>query len=193
MVADHDVTAVGTGGGNGTSKERVVAAAIELLAEGNMSPTAHDIAKRANLGRRTVFRQFRDMEQLYESIIDVIQSRLTVIARPLQSVDWKAKVKEIAERRISYYQEFLPIQRAANAHIHRSPSLQASMMRRKNIMRAFLESSLPREVLNNTVLVEAIDLCLSYETWERLRFQQNLSQLDTMKVIEFLISKTFDT
>jgi len=189
MSAGDDLAAIRIAKDNGSSKERIVAAAIELMAEGNPNPTADDIAKRANLGRRTVFRQFNYMEQLYEALIVEIESRLTVIAMPLNSSDWREQIEEIADRRVLAFQEFLPFKRVAEIHIYRSQKLKESMIRRKAIMRSFLESIVAKNIADNKLLFEAIDLCLSYETWERLRFQQNLSEPDAREVIGLLLSQ----
>ncbi|MBT5683609.1 MAG: TetR family transcriptional regulator, partial [Gammaproteobacteria bacterium] len=47
------------------SKRRIVSAMLELVREGRMAPTAEEVAKRAEVGLRTVFRRFKDMESLY--------------------------------------------------------------------------------------------------------------------------------
>ena len=50
------------------SRSRIVAAMIELVREGCVAPTAEQVALRADVGLRTVFRHFDDMESLYREI-----------------------------------------------------------------------------------------------------------------------------
>ena len=38
---------------------------LELVRAGVIAPTAEEVAARANVGLRTVFRRFKDMESLY--------------------------------------------------------------------------------------------------------------------------------
>jgi AcrR family transcriptional regulator len=51
-----------------TSRQRIVEAMIALVGEGHMSPSAEQVATRAGVGLRTVFRHFADMDSLYASM-----------------------------------------------------------------------------------------------------------------------------
>ena len=44
------------------SRERILDALRELVSEGNLRPTGQQVAARASVSLRTVFRQFDDME-----------------------------------------------------------------------------------------------------------------------------------
>ena len=50
------------------NRQRIVAAMIELIGEGHITPGAEDVAARAGVGLRTVFRHFNDMESLYAAL-----------------------------------------------------------------------------------------------------------------------------
>ena len=50
------------------SREAIAAALFELVGEGNLEPTAQQVADRAHVGIRTVFRHFSDMEALYATL-----------------------------------------------------------------------------------------------------------------------------
>ncbi|HAY44774.1 MAG TPA: transcriptional regulator, partial [Gammaproteobacteria bacterium] len=43
------------------SKRKIVTAMLELVRAGIIAPTAEEVAARANVGLRTVFRRFKDM------------------------------------------------------------------------------------------------------------------------------------
>ena len=51
------------------SRARIVAAMLELVRLGNASPNAVEVAARAGVGLRSVFRHFKDMESLYVEIM----------------------------------------------------------------------------------------------------------------------------
>ena len=53
------------------SRERIVHAMIELIRAGEMSPAAARVAEKANVGLRTVFRHFEEMETLTREISGV--------------------------------------------------------------------------------------------------------------------------
>ena len=47
-----------------TSQRRIVEAMLALVGEGHLTPSAELVAERAEVGLRTVFRQFKDMDTL---------------------------------------------------------------------------------------------------------------------------------
>ena len=53
---------------SGRSRRQVIEAMFELLAEGDMTPSAVAVAERANVGMRTVFRHFEDMDSIYDEM-----------------------------------------------------------------------------------------------------------------------------
>src|SRR5262245_26963929 len=50
------------------SRVAIVRALFELIGEGNPQPTAQQVAERAEVGLRSVFRHFADMETLYAEL-----------------------------------------------------------------------------------------------------------------------------
>ena len=51
------------------SKQAIIDAALALMEEGNLIPTAQQISDRAGVGIRSFFRHFEDMDTLF-AIID---------------------------------------------------------------------------------------------------------------------------
>ena len=50
------------------SRESIVDALFELVGEGVLAPTAQQVAERAGVGLRSVFRHFSDMERLFAAM-----------------------------------------------------------------------------------------------------------------------------
>src|SRR5213076_1131404 len=50
------------------NRNRISQAFLSLVAEGVVAPTAEDVAHRAGVGLRSVFRHFTDMEALYREM-----------------------------------------------------------------------------------------------------------------------------
>lgn len=170
------------------TRQRIIAAVLELLAEGNINPTAEEVALRAHVGRRTVFRHFMDMETLHEDIIVEISKRFTMLGGSFESGDWEGRLQEIMDGRLQRFEKFLPFKRAADAYRHTSPRLQAGYGMRLASMRSTLEGVLPPAIQALRPLFEAIDLTLSYEAWQRLRIEQGLCEADAREVIVTLLS-----
>ena len=50
------------------SRQRILDALVELVEEGELQPTGQQVADRAGVGERTVFRHFEDMETLHAEL-----------------------------------------------------------------------------------------------------------------------------
>lgn len=170
------------------TRRRIVDAAIELMREQNINPTAEEIAVRANIGRRTVFRHFNNMEGLIQLITLELAKPLAIVPVALESNDWQGQIYEIMNRRLAMFELFMPFQRASEAHRHSSPTLQAVYNAYVSSMRSRLIRPLPPEISNRKPLLEAIDVALSLEVWQTLRVKQNLSVEDSSAVVETLLS-----
>ena len=66
------------------NRRRIVAAMLELVRDGAISPGAEEVAERAGVGLRTVFRHFDDMESLYREMAEAMRHELQpLVAAPL--------------------------------------------------------------------------------------------------------------
>jgi AcrR family transcriptional regulator len=157
------------------SRNRIVAAMIELVAEGRITPSAEEVASRAGVGLRTVFRHFNDMESLYAALTSSLAEHYEMWLIPFDSKDWQGQLVEAIERRTATYERLLPFKRAGDAHRHMSPAIQAEHARMLGMMRNRLRSFLPAAITDDEVRFETIDLMLSFEAWQRLRDEQGLS------------------
>lgn len=166
------------------SRDKIVAAMIELVAEGHITPNAEDVAARAKVGLRTVFRHFADMESLYAALTRSLADQYALWLVPFESPDWKGQLGEVIERRTATYERLLPFKRAGDAHRHASPAIQAEHARVLAQMRQRLQALLPPEIAGDAATFETIDLMLSFDVWERLRDQQKLDAAQTRQIVE---------
>ncbi len=164
-----------------------MAAILALVEEGMISPTAEDVAARANVGLRTVFRHFKDMESLYAEIMLELGKRFAALAAPFASADWQGQLRELTERRLTTYEMLMPFKRAADAHRHESKALHAHHAGMLAVMRARLHGLLPTEIASDPALFEALDLTLSFDAWQRLRSEQGLSEAPARSVVQALL------
>ena len=156
------------------SRNRIVAAMIDLVADGRITPSAEEVASRAGVGLRTVFRHFTDMESLYAAMTGRLAEHYEMWLIPFDSTDWQGQLVEVIERRTTTYERLLPFKRAGDAHRHTSPAIQAEHARILAMMRQRLRSFMPRAITDDDVCFETIDLMLSFEAWQRLRDEQRL-------------------
>lgn len=156
---------------------------MEIVHGGEIAPSAEQVAARADVGLRTVFRHFQDMDSLYREIAAVVGVEVrAVLERPLEGDTWQARLLERAGRFSIAYEKMAPYKRAADAFKHRSKFLGGDYARLVEQQREILEQGLPPAVARDRV--EALALLLSFEAWARLRNEQGLSPSRAQAVIE---------
>jgi AcrR family transcriptional regulator len=172
------------------SRARIVQAMLDLVQEGELAPAAEQVAARANVGLRTVFRHFRDMESLYREMSGVIEGELAaIIAQPLKASDWRGRLQEIVQRRAAVYEKIAPFKRASDVHRHDSPFLAADHARLVQTAREILRQTLPPQLAADPEKLEALDLLLSFEAWSRLRREQDLSARKAAELIGQMVGR----
>jgi AcrR family transcriptional regulator len=167
------------------SQMLIVNAMLELVAQGNLAPSADQIADIAKVGRRSVFRHFSDMDTLYREMTDSIAATMeSIVQRPFEATDWYGQVLELVDRRAMGFEKMKPFLLAGRLHRHRSPFLKAAQARFVERLRNILLGILPKDAARNAVLVEALDMLLSFESWNRLREDQDLSIVKSKQVLK---------
>jgi AcrR family transcriptional regulator len=165
------------------SRDRIVEAMLELMREGEVAPGAERVASRADVGLRTVFRHFRDMDSLYAEISRIIEGELSdLVDRPLESRDEAGRLVELSSRRAEAYERIFPFKHASTAHRHRSDFLARGHALMVSNLRHALARDLP-VACADPVRMEALDLLLSFEAWSRLRREQRLARDEALAVI----------
>ncbi len=172
------------------NRARIVAAMLDLIRSGDVSPSAEQVAQQADVGLRTVFRHFADMDSLYREMSEVIEAEMRAMAaQPFLATDHRARVIELVARRGAVFERVAPFKRASEVLRHRSRFLQTDDDRLVAALREILERELPAEVAGDRLRLEVLDLLLSWESWARLRFVQNLTTAETRRVLEAAVDR----
>jgi len=175
------------------SRQRIVEAMLALVHAGDPSPAAEQVAARAGVGLRTVFRHFNDMDSLYREISGVIEAELrTMVLAPFKATTPRERTLELARRRAAVYEKIGPFRRASAVNRHRSRFLEADQARFVHIAREILKREAPPEVVRDKLKFEALDVLLSYEAWERLRRDQELTPRRATEVLEYAVARLLD-
>jgi AcrR family transcriptional regulator len=167
------------------SRRRIVEAMRDLIREGTLSPRAEEVAARANVGLRSVFRHFDDMESLYREIGDLMVADVApMLELPPPSGTTDEILAEMIARRTKLFERIMPFRVAADIHSHRSPYLMQERRMMNEGLREIMRSALPAAIRKNRVAVDALDAVLSFDFWRRLRSEQRLSIAQTRRVVE---------
>jgi len=169
------------------SRARIVAAMLELAQQGTLSARAEKVAERANVGLRTVFRHFKDMDSLYREMSLTIERRLREeISLEFSSPHWRGRLGEMIQRRASLFERIAPFKRAEAAHRNESRWLEQDIARVNFMAREVLKVVVPGSVVADETLFEALDAVLGFEMWDRLRREQGLSLPRTIEVLRLV-------
>ncbi len=159
------------------SREAIVAALFELVGEGVLQPTAQQVAERAEVGIRSVFRHFDDMDSLFATMDERLSADAVPILREgATGGSLRERARALAQRRARLFERIGPYKRSANVQRWRSNFLRTRHAGLVRELRADLLRSLPELEAASAETLEAIDLVASFEAWDRLRTDQRLSR-----------------
>lgn len=169
------------------SRERILKAMMALIAEGDVSPSAEAVAARAGLAPRSVFRHFANMDTLYQELNLLVSAEIRpMMETPFEATSAEGRLKEIVERRAAIFERIMPFKICGDLHRSRSPYLAAQHEAGLREQREGLRRALPKDIVDDRILFETLDLLFSFDTWRRLRVDQKLSRPRARAVIEQL-------
>jgi AcrR family transcriptional regulator len=175
------------------NRRKIVEAMLALIGEGAIAPGAEEVAARAEVGLRTVFRHFDDMDSLYREISARMNEELMPIAAvPLPEGDVRARLVELGNRRARVFERMMPFKIAADVHKHRSVFLTEEHAGIAAFMRKSLIEVLGPKLARDKQRLEALDMLLSFDAWRRLRVDQNLSAAQAKKLVGQMVEVVFD-
>jgi len=189
LVSQHAGRPDGRRERGNANRRRMSDAFLALVVAGVVRPTAEAVAQHAGVGLRSVFRHFSDMETLYRELVThaelVLDQQLTRAQPEINLLD---SVDDVVSHRASIYERLLPLQLAVQANLHESEHLREYQRGFAKWQRTILTESLPKNLLKDKDLLEALDLALSFDTWVRLRRVQQLAKASAKRVVALTCS-----
>ncbi|TFZ05942.1 TetR/AcrR family transcriptional regulator [Ramlibacter henchirensis] len=168
-----------------TTRRKIADALLSLVSEGIVRPTAEQVATRAQVGLRTVFRHFEDMETLYREVIRGVDTVvLPVVEGRRASADWKEELRSTCGTLAHHYERLAASYLVSQVHRHHSAYLDAQLRRYSQLQGEALRRQLPPVVLADQACVDALSLLLSMDAWVHLRREQGLTFDAALQAIE---------
>lgn len=170
------------------SREAIVDALFELIGEGVLRPTAQQVAERAGVGLRTVFRHFSDMDKLFAEL----NERLVAEVRPLVQEapadgSVEKRVLELVRRRAGLFERIAPYLRSSRVQRWKSPFLEEAHRTFVRRLRSELQRWVPELEKAAPEIADALEVATSFATWNRLRDEQRLSQRRAVSSMELTV------
>lgn len=172
------------------SRDQIVRAMIDLIRAGEMQPAAARVAEKANVGLRTVFRHFEEMETLNREISAIVAAEiLPIVEKPFEGKTWREQLDDLLQRRADIYERVMPLKIAGSLQRFKSPFLMKDYNRFLRMERDGLKRVLPQKIVGDATLFSAIEMATGFQAWRRLRQDQALSPVEALKVAQFMIDR----
>jgi AcrR family transcriptional regulator len=170
------------------SREAVVDAILELLREGDDPPGAAEIAERAGVSLRSVFRHFDDLETLYA----VAVARHTELIAPLFVLEpvpvppgarvapLADRIRALARQRARLFEAMTPVRIVGERQRRRSASIAAGLDQsrrelRRQLVDLFDPELAPLPAPERRDILDALEMVAGFAAWHQARTDQGLS------------------
>jgi AcrR family transcriptional regulator len=177
------------------NREAVLDALVELFGEGEYQPSSNDIAHRAGISPRSLFRYFDDIDDLHRAAIE----RQLAAARPLLDIGADpddpvaTKIERLLAARVQLFETTAPAARSARVCSHRHPVIANQVRASRAFLRRQIARLFARELAGDrSMRLPAVDALCSFETYEMLRFDQGLSRSKAESALNTALTALLD-
>jgi AcrR family transcriptional regulator len=172
------------------NRAAAVDALLDLYHDGNYRPSSVEIADRAGLSSRSLFRYFEDVDDLIRAAVERQVERawplLPIDARPGDPLG--ARIEELAIQRVRVYEAITPASTISRLHAPFQPALAAQLRRSRAFFRSQVEELFAPELgamepTRAEIMVSALDVLTSFDTYALIRQDQDLSEAHYQAVL----------
>ncbi len=160
------------------NREAVIDALLALFRDGVYQPGTAQIAARAGLSPRSLFRYFDDVDDLHGAAVQrQVEVALRLVdphVRPAEAT--ATKIAAVVRARARLFEEIGPAARALRAAAHRRPMLSGQLGRNRAFLRQQLGEVFAPELARSAALLPALDVLCSFDSYDLLRHDQGLSR-----------------
>jgi AcrR family transcriptional regulator len=170
------------------SRQAIIEASLKLIAEGTLVPTAQLISDRAEVGIRSFFRHFPDMEALFSAVDDYSREATEALfIGGDRDGTLQERLVHAIERHADGYENQTSIILSTAAQRWRYEVLRKNYARYQRGLRKDLDDWLPELKSLSRDQREAVDGVASFEMWHRLREHQGQSKKHAIEIVVGII------
>jgi AcrR family transcriptional regulator len=171
-------------------RRRVSEALVALVVASGRMPSVEEVAARAGVGRRSVFRYFDGVGALEVETARAMRALMTErvpLPAPLGSLD--RRLAALVRHRARLYERIGPVRRFLEAARQRgNTAFDGFIDDGRRVLRENLEGVLEPELAGRPGLLPALELLTSWEAWVALREGQRRSPAAAQRVLREAIS-----
>ena len=173
------------------SQVAIIEAALALMDEGILVPTAQLIADRAGVGIRSFFRHFPDMDSLWLAADEMLRESYEVLFKTdARSGTLTERVSRAVALYGNAFDELSQIILNTHALMWRFPKLRQNYAWHQKRLRKELELWLPEVAALPRERRESVHAAASFEMWHRLREHQGLTATVSCDIVVRLITES---
>jgi len=172
------------------NRETVVDAVLSLFREHNVQPSAAEIAERAGLSQRSLFRYFTDLDDLSRLAISRQLQLVTHLAPIGAAADapLAERVRALAAQRVALFDEAAPAARVTRFRAPLQVLVREQLDRGRQFLRRQIADLVAPELagLDPQVaadLLDTLDVLASFEVHQLLRESRGRSSDDTVALL----------
>jgi AcrR family transcriptional regulator len=170
------------------SRSKIIQAMMDLIESGDMNPSTANVAKKAGVGLRSLFRHFEDKDAIYREVDAIlVKAYRPIIEAPYASDDWRERLMELIERRCEVSEAVAPYRISTTAARRRSQFLKENFQQLYDTEKARLNSILPSQLHTDKPLGRSILVAMSFDTWRMLREDEHLSASETVEAVKQMV------
>jgi TetR/AcrR family transcriptional regulator of autoinduction and epiphytic fitness len=152
------------------NREAVVQAVIDLMQEGNLSPSADQIAERAGVARRSIYHHFADLEELHQAVAHQHLDHIVGLFGPIvRDGSLQDRLRTFVDQRVRVCEQTMPVYRASQLVAHHSETVMDLLSLGHEYLRAEVAQTFAPEIGDDAWRLEAVDSAASFEGWVQLR------------------------
>ena len=174
------------------SQAAIIDACLSLMNEGILVPTAQQISDRAEVGIRSFFRHFNDMDTLFNQVDQKIREDYESLFRP-ESYDGALEDRIVGMVTLfsNGWEQLTNMILSTKAMRWRSAALRKNYARNQRALSEEVGRWLPEAAALPRSDRVALDAVISFEFWERLREHQDLSKKVSREIVISMVSGFF--
>ena len=177
------------------NKAAVVAALLDLYAQGEIQPPAARIAEIAKVSERSVFRYFDDMEDLSAFAVELQWSRVKDLYENLVADgNFSERLAAIVEQRLHLYDKVESVYQVAVLAARKNTVVASALKKRRSILRHQTMKQFAQELDNHPDSANArriLDFTLSLENVDYLKSAMCLSSAKSSETLQAAVSILF--
>lgn len=166
------------------NNEAVIRACWDLFVEGDLHPTAQQVADRSGVSLRSVFRHFQNLDALVRCAVDWFLEHhvdLFVFAEPAEGASLDERIDALIDYRIRLYREVGLKIRAAVSRGVTDPEIAVKVAAHRTYVEGVVRSLFEPELARLTederqLVVAAVHMVVQFEGWEMLALRHGLRE-----------------